>query len=96
MANKSWEHILKKAEQRDKIRTVREKRIFEKYLSSLNRIVIINIFVGILAAFMLYSRFGWEELSKTILSWVIGITLVATILTAFINKYKHIKFLGHH
>ena len=85
---KDWEHVLKEAIENKSIQLIKkEKRSYERYLSMLRKLVAIHIILGIAAAIILYLNFGWEELIKTFLSWVIGITLVATIVTATINRF---------
>lgn len=88
-----WEDFVKEVDQNRRIYNAKKKRLFEDYLSNLKKFLTLEIIIGIVAAFLLYTRFGIVELQRTILSWIIGITLVMTIVTAMMNRYKKIFHL---
>jgi type IV secretory pathway VirB2 component (pilin) len=91
MAKNEWEGIVKKAAIKSAIKSDNQKKnIFEKYAESLKGLVTVELLVGIIAAFSMFILFGWDELERTLLSWIIGITLVMTILTYMANRYKKI------
>jgi len=88
---KSWEDILKNAVKgHGKSEEIKKKRVLEEFVSHLRAHVKFEIVIGLFAAYLLYYLFGFDVLIKTLLSWAIGITLVATVITSLINKYKRI------
>ena len=86
----SWEDLLRRADARVEAKEIKEKRDFRRYTEALLRTVPIQALIGITAAFYFYLRFGWSDLERVLLTWVIGITLAATLVTFMINKYKKI------
>ena len=95
MSESNWESILKKAAAKAKAQEVHHKNVVEKFVDVLKKVLTFELFIGLLAAFVLYLYFGWEALFKTFLSWIIGITMVSTIITIMIDKYKKILHLKH-
>ena len=69
---------------------VKKKKILEEFVSHLKNHIKFEIVIGIVAAYLLYLLFGFDVLIKTLLSWAIGITLVATVITSLLNKYRRI------
>jgi hypothetical protein len=87
---KGWAELIKEADAKVRAREIKEKRAFRKYTNVLLKLVPIQVLIGIVAAFYFYMRFGWSDLEKTLLTWIIGLTLSATIVTVMINKYKKV------
>ncbi|MBW2995550.1 hypothetical protein KY312_04310 [Candidatus Woesearchaeota archaeon] len=82
------EEIVKAHVQREKKKQEREaKRLFFMVLKTTP----IPILIGIAAVMIYYYYYGWYELKKITLSWTIGVTLIATLYTTFINKLKNIS-----
>ena len=88
--SKSWEQIIKETERSIKRRDQYKHSLLGRYVSMLRKLVTIELLVGITAAFSMYMQFGWEELEKTLLSWIIGLTIAATLVTFMIERYKKI------
>ena len=83
---KSWEDQVKYAlHHQDTIKAMREHREKKEYHEKLRRFVPIPILIGAFAAFLMYNFFGLQEMLKSLLSWIIGMTLVATVI-AYIPK----------
>lgn len=95
MSDKSnhWEKVIKHAEIRMKEKSYRDKTPLDKFLETTKKFLTVELLVGIIAAFSMYMQFGWLELERTLLSWIIGITLVATLMTVMVNRYRKIT---HH
>ncbi len=93
MTEKRWEDIVKEAALRTRATEVHKRKAFVKYVSLLKKLVTVELLIGVVAAFSLYMEFGWKELERTLLSWIIGITLVATIITFMISRYNKITHL---
>ena len=90
MVKSRWEDIIKDAAVRARAKELQEKRAIIKFISTLKKLLTIELLVGIVAAFSLYVYFGAEELFRTLLNWTIGITLATTVVTFMINRYKKI------
>ena len=58
----------------------------KNYITHLKKYIHIPLIIGIAAAFLTWQLFGLQTVIATILSWVIGITLVATIIGAIAPK----------
>ncbi len=91
MTKKSeWETVLKDAAYRARAKELREKNALKRLVSSLKKLLTIELLVGVVAAFSLYVYFGAEELFRTLLNWTIGITLATTVVTFMVNRYKRL------
>ncbi len=79
---KSWEEIVTYAlHNKDTIEAMRERRKQKEHYKNLKRLVPIPIIIGVLAALIMYNMYGGEAVFKAFLSWVIGLTLIVTIIT---------------
>ncbi|MBW2977675.1 hypothetical protein KY331_02415 [Candidatus Woesearchaeota archaeon] len=88
---RTWEDILKGAViKQGKSEEKKKKKVLEEFVSHLRNRIKFELLIGIGAAYLLYLLFGFETLIKTLLSWAIGITLVATVIASLMNKYKKI------
>ena len=72
-----------KEDREQRIRKLKAKRAIRSHIK---RLISIPIIIGAVASVVLYLRFGWEVLEQTLLSWTIGLTILAAIL-AIIEKY---------
>ena len=54
-------------------------------------IISVPILIGVLAAIIMYKEFGWLKLEEVLLSWTIGLTVLATIVTLLERYTKLIK-----
>lgn len=91
--SKSWEQIVKETEKSMKRRDQHRHSLLGRYVSMLRKLMTIELLVGVTAAFSMYMQFGWEELEKTLLSWIIGLTIAATLVTFMIGRYKKITHI---
>lgn len=87
MTEKTWVEILKKAETA-RAHEAHKENAFKKFALSMRRILTFELLIGIIAALILYVGFGWNELQRTLLSWIIGITMVSTMITFMVNRYN--------
>ena len=62
-----------------------KKQIVSKILNRLKALVPVNIFVGIVASALLVYLFGFKTLIYLLLFGIIWITLISTIISAFIK-----------
>ena len=88
-----WEELVKEAERRLSEKEARERRLLYRYVATLKKLITVELLIGIIAAFSMYMQYGWKELERTLLSWIIGITLAATIVTFMIERYKRITHI---
>ena len=70
---------------RDTIKLMREKKVKLEKKKNLRKLVPIPILVWVIAALLMYYTYGGDELLKSFLSWIIGLTLIATII-AYLPK----------
>jgi len=90
LTKEQQEHVEKIFKQHVESEEKKKEREYKKYLTNLVKFIPIPIMVGGLAALLYYHYYGWEDLKKIILTWTIGVTLIATLSAAFINKIKNI------
>jgi len=50
-------------------------------LYKLRKAISIPIIIGIFAAVLMWKFYGWDNLARTLLSWTIGLTILAAIIT---------------
>ncbi|MBD3354744.1 hypothetical protein GF361_02035 [Candidatus Woesearchaeota archaeon] len=94
MTKKSeWEEMIKRAAVKAKEKELHEKRTLRKFVDSLKTVLTMELLVGVFAAFSLYIFFGWNDLFKVLLSWTIGITMVSTVVTLMVDRYKKLIHL---
>ena len=79
---RTWEEQVKYAvHHKDTIQAMRERKQKLEKKKHLKRIIPIPIIVGSLAALVMYNLYGGEAVLKAFLTWIIGLTLIATIIT---------------
>ncbi len=69
----------------------KEKRAFDIYLLNLKKWIPAQMLLGVFAAFVFYQEFGGIKLIEMLLEWTIGLTIVASLVTALISHYKNPK-----
>jgi hypothetical protein len=52
---------------------------------NIKKIITIPIIIGFVACAIMYTKYGWDVLEQTLLSWTIGVTIIVTIV-AIIEK----------
>tara|TARA_Y100000310_G_C20338152_1_gene648502 strand:- start:140 stop:424 length:285 start_codon:yes stop_codon:yes gene_type:complete len=67
------------------IKGMQERREKLEKKKNIRKLVPIPILVGVLAAVLMYYIYGGDALLRSFLSWVIGLTLIATII-AYLPK----------
>ncbi len=60
----------------------------KKLAKNLKRSLPIPIIIGIAASLVMYKLYGSETLIETLLSWIIGMTLITFIITSVLSKYE--------
>ncbi len=83
---KEWEKVIK-SEFRKYGREMEQRTVFQQLRFS-RRYISIPIILGVWASIFIYFRFGGEELLRTLLSWVVGVTIVATVIAAVTKSPK--------
>jgi pheromone shutdown protein TraB len=83
---RKWEQQVRYAlNHRETIKSMRERKEKLEKKRNLRKLVPIPILVGVLAALLMYYMYGGDVLFKAFLSWIIGLTLIATII-AYLPK----------
>ena len=67
---------------------VKKNRGYNQFLERLRKIVPLNIGVGIIASIALIYINGWQMLGYLFLSGIIWLTLIATLVSAFLGDSK--------
>ncbi|MBN1646116.1 hypothetical protein JW868_03715 [Candidatus Woesearchaeota archaeon] len=75
-----WENFVRYNIQEKQIRQKKEKEEKRRRIM-LKKLVPIPIALGMIAGVYYLVRFGWIEFEKMFISWLVGITLVAAIVT---------------
>jgi hypothetical protein len=93
MLRRAWEkYKIKKSMQEkhgksyEQLKFKESVEFVEKHFKS---ILSVPIIIGILAAYLMYRDFGFPKLEEVLLSWTIGLTIVAAIIT-LLEKYTKI------
>ena len=85
----TWEERVKYAlNHQDSLKATREEKAKIEFYKKLKMLVPIHLVLGIVAAYTMYRLYGGDLLIRTVLSWLIGLTLMGTII-AYLPK--HIK-----
>ncbi len=66
----------------------KEKIAFHAIVSKLKKCIPAQIILGSAAAIILYTEFGLDALIRTVLEWVLGVTIVAFIVTHVFARYR--------
>ncbi|MCD6575684.1 MAG: hypothetical protein J7K73_00825 [Nanoarchaeota archaeon] len=95
MLKKAWEkYKLKKAQQYkhgESYERLKREESIEFITKHFKSIISIPIVIGVIAAMIMYKEFGWQKLEEVLLSWTIGLTIIATIVTLLERYTKLIK-----
>lgn len=70
---------------------VKKEKTFDHFMKRLDVLMPLQIILGIIACALMFFLMGWEKLFETLLSWVIGMTIIATIITGVLSKYHREK-----
>lgn len=86
---KGWEKAIKKAVMKRRLEKANENAKHHHFdFQKLKQYISIPIIIGLVAAFLFYFEFGWEDLKHVLLSWLIGITLVATLIASLLTRFE--------
>ena len=84
------EQLRKNVEQEERILKIKKEQSVKKIKKQLSRLISIPIGIGILAAAFTYHRFGWMFLEQILLSWIIGATIITTVI-AVMERYGTLR-----
>lgn len=73
--------IFREIVEKERTQKVKHKQKFTDVLNKVKRVMTIPLIIGFIAAFLMYHYFGWDKLIHSLLSWTIGLTILATIIT---------------
>ena len=86
---KEW-HSLVKQTKDNRIYKTEKKREWKNFIHTFRLLTPIPIIIGLVAAIITWKLYGPEELYKILLSWIIGITLVTTVIATLLGKVQNI------
>lgn len=81
MKKNDWELMVKKAVKRHH-RQISAEHSNKVHVKALRKYISIPITIGIVASLLIYKLYGVDQLVSTILSWFVGVTIVATLVAA--------------
>lgn len=67
---------------------VKKERTLKNFMRKLRVLIPVQILLGIIACFLMYFIFGGNKLAETLLSWTIGMTIIATLVTSILYREK--------
>jgi len=86
MAEK-WEQIVREAlANQDRIAQERKKRERRDSYIRIKALIPLSLIIGVGAFYLMLSIYGWREITKTLLSWIVGATIVTTIIALMQKK----------
>lgn len=84
-----WAYEINRASQ---VRDAQKKRVrhlkFQYYENVLSKLMPVPIIVGLTAIVLLMYFYGWRELGKMALSWVVSITIISTLVYHMFKKFE--------
>lgn len=87
-----WEDIVKEALQNHQhSQHIKKRKLLRDYYRSLLKFIPIPVLIGGLASYYMYVEFGWKALEQSLLSWTIGLTLIATIVASIVGRFKRLN-----
>ncbi len=93
MLKNSWEkYKLKKAERYkhgESYERLKREESLKFIVTHFKSVISIPIIIGVIASIIMYQEFGWKKLEEVLLSWTIGLTIIATIIT-LLERYTKI------
>ena len=82
-----WEKIVSNALlNQDRIAQERKKRELRESYVRIKSLIPLSVIIGIIAFYLTLSIYGWREILRTLLSWIIGGTIVTTIIALMQKK----------
>lgn len=85
LTQEEWKYHVESAIRRNALQKEREVRNLS---IRLKRLIPVPILIGIIASIFLLKIGGWRIFLEQLLSWVIGITLVTTLIASFLKVPK--------
>lgn len=66
----------------------KKEDFLKKLTKNLKKTLPIPIMMGIVACLLMLMFFGAKQLFETLLSWIIGMTLIAFLITSVLSKHE--------
>ena len=89
VTSEQWAYEINRA---IKLRDAQHKRArklkFRYYEEVLSKLMPIPIIVGLTAIVLLMYFYGWRELGKLTLSWVVSVTIISTIVYHMFKRFE--------
>ena len=86
---KEWHNLVKQTRD-NRIYKIEKKREWRHFTHMFRILTPIPIVIGLAAAIITWRIYGPDELTKIILSWTIGITLITTFVATLLGKIQKI------
>lgn len=89
VTSEQWAYEINRA---IKVRDTQKRRArtlkFKYYEDVLSKLMPVPILIGITAIILLMSLYGWRELGKLALSWVVSITIISTLVYHMFKRFE--------
>lgn len=85
MSKEEWAAMIERGIRRHELARARSRR---KVLRHLRHFLPVPILIGLVASVLYVRVWGWASFLQALLSWVVGITLVTTLLAIFVPGKK--------
>ncbi len=84
-----WAYEINRAVQ---VRDAQKKRArqlkFHYYEDVLSKVMPVPIIIGLTAIILLMYFYGWKELGKLALSWIVSVTIISTLVYHMFKKFE--------
>jgi len=84
--------ILHEVLEQERAQRIKKQQTISRILYKLRRAITVPIIIGIIAAVLMYLWYGREILIQTLLSWTIGLTILAAAIT-LLERWNKISAL---
>lgn len=84
-----WAYEIKRAKKVRAAQKTRARRLkFRYYDKILSKLMPLPIIIGLTAIVLLMYIYGWRELGKLALSWVVSVTIISTLVYHMFKKFE--------
>jgi hypothetical protein len=89
MSPEQWAYEINRAMQ---VRTAQKTKArslkFRYYENVLSRLMPVPILVGITAIILIVYFYGWQDLGRLALSWVVSVTIISTLMYHMFKRFE--------
>ncbi len=84
-----WSYEIHRAMEVRKANKVKAQRLkFRYYERVLGKLMPVPIVIGLTAIVLLIKFYGWQDLGKLALSWVVSVTIISTVVYHMFKRFE--------